>query len=205
MLSAARASDKRNCTADFPRACGAAYAVTNAWNDDILRVQAAVHAHIRTLLLGRSSTGATPAARHNQSAAWAAVHVRIFGCPPRRGGNASGAGGGMRASLKYIQQTVARLEAEQAQRFRALYLVSSIPKAQIAAYLPGYALTSKEDVLPRASQRLPFEVCAAIDYSIATSAPVYVGMRLSSFDVFAHAERREAGRRTVMRPGGKMC
>ena len=57
------------------------------------------------------------------------------------------------------------------------------------------------------NKRLPFEVCAAIDYGIAVAAPVYAGMRLSSFDVFASAERRAAGRQnaTVMRPGGKMC
>ena len=50
-------------------------------------------------------------------------------------------------------------------------------------------------------------IYAAIDYGIAVAAPVYAGMRLSSFDVFASAERRAAGRQnaTVMRPGGKMC
>ena len=70
-------------------------------------------------------------------------------------------------------------------------------------------LISKDDVagLAGLNKRLPFEVCAAIDYGIAVAAPVYAGMRLSSFDVFASAERRAAGRQnaTVMRPGGKMC
>ena len=86
----------------------------------------------------------------------------------------------------------------------------SPPKATVAAALPAqYTLISKDDVagLAGLNKRLPFEVCAAIDYGIAVAAPVYAGMRLSSFDVFASAERRAAGRQnaTVMRPGGKMC
>ena len=68
-----------------------------------------------------------------------------------------------------------------------LYLVSSVPLAKVAPYFPDHVLTSKDDVLPRAGLRLPFEVCAAVDYGVATAAPLYVGMRLSSFDVFAHA------------------
>ena len=111
----------------------------------------------------------------------------------------------MRASLEYTRSTIARLEAEQGAPFAVLYLVSSVPVAKVQPYFPNHRLTSKDDVFPRASLRLPFEVCAAIDYGVATSAPVYVGMRLSSFDVVAHAERKEAELLTVMRPGGKIC
>ena len=252
--------NKANCTRDFPRSCGAGYAAANAWNDEVLGVQQAVHAHVRTLLRRAAAAaaaagpatrrvdgrvGAARAARHR----WAAVHVRVFGCPAqvpgggvagvragsnrtrsRPGGNrtrnrpggghgglagralaaaapaaSAAADGNMRASLEYTRSTIARLEAEQGAPFAVLYLVSSVAVAKVQPYFPNHRLTSKDDVFPRASLRLPFEVCAAIDYGVATSAPVYVGMRLSSFDVFAHAERKEAELLTVMRPGGKIC
>ena len=93
--------------------------------------------------------------------------------------------------------------AEQARR-RVCYEGHTDTVLCVAAAPDGRILTAG---LAGLNKRLPFEVCAAIDYGIAVAAPVYAGMRLSSFDVFASAERRAAGRQnaTVMRPGGKMC
>ena len=60
-------------------------------------------------------------------------------------------------------------------QYSLTHAARQIPKSLIAPHLPGHTLTSKEDVLPRASERFPFEVCAAVDMGIATAAPVYLG------------------------------
>ena len=42
----------------------------------------------------------------------------------------------------------------------------------------------------------PIEVCAALDFGLATTAPLYLGEpSMSSFDAFAQGERRLRGRK----------
>ena len=206
-----------NCSAEFPVACPAAFAAVSAWNGVISDAQRAILTHVRAAAVAAGGGRGTPRAARLQGLPddgplWAAVHVRIFGCSSnvnRRGANETAAAAAL-SQFEWITGGLRKLAEERSLRPKVLYLVSSLPKATVAAALPAqYTLISKDDVagLSGLNKRLPFEVCAAIDYGIAVAAPVYAGMRLSSFDVFASAERRAAGRQnaTVMRPGGKMC
>ena len=106
-----------------------------------------------------------------------------------------------------------------------IYVVSSVPVAEVRRALDGSAYTAlgKEDILDAASigdlvrgsavgagvkgsatgslrELLPFEVLAAIDFGVAARSPIYVGEpgMHSSFDAFVEAKRAATGKSAML-------
>ena len=151
------------------------------WNRIITKLQQRV---IRGLVLASNATAS------RATAPWVAVHVRAFVC----------AQNGQNPSFGHV------LDALRSRGIRngLVYLVSSIPVADAKRALPGYAVVAKTTFLgSQIRQKYPFEVLAAVDYGVATAAPLYLGEpRLSSFDAFAAAERvRRHGHGVIHIPG----
>lgn len=82
-----------------------------------------------------------------------------------------------------------------------VYAVSSVPLEELQRQLPRYEVVGKQSFLGSAvGLSYPIEVCAALDFGLATTAPLYLGdPNVSSFDVFADGERALHGRPPVTR------
>lgn len=81
-----------------------------------------------------------------------------------------------------------------------VYLVSSMSVEHVQRALPDYTVIAKSNFLgDDVRLKYPFEVLAAVDYGMATAAPLYLAEpSTSSFDAFAAAERQRAGRSAVV-------
>lgn len=153
------------------------------WSQRIASLQERVVAHLRQHRL------AAEAAARGQPA-WVAVHVRAFICATGRRKT---------PSFGHVLDKLRQLGLTSG----LVYLVSSVPLAEVQAALPTFTVLSKQSVLGDARRDYPFEVCAAIDYGVAVAAPLYLGEPgPSSFDAFADEERRRANRSAVRRVAG---
>ena len=159
----------------FATVCASHFPICNPllralrWNRHIERLQSRVLQGISNIVANTSvSSTFVP---------WVAVHVRAFVCARN-------------SRTPTFGHVVAALR-RQGITSGVLYLVSSVQLTEVQRALPHFNVVGKSTFLGE-SVRLhyPFEVLAAIDYGIATMAPIYMGEpTMSSFDAFASEER----------------
>lgn len=177
------------CKAQFGICAAVLGALT--WNRVITRLQSRILRGIARLaeaatahlsLVGGGRLPSRPVSDANRSfPAWAGVHVRAFVCAQNQ----------REPSFGHVLRTLQRNGVHGG----LLYLVSSVPPAQVQRALPSFRVLSKADFLG-GDVRLayPFEVLAAVDYGVAVRAPLYLGEpKSSSFDAFATEERVREG------------
>ena len=163
------------------------------WNSVISRLQQRVLLGIARMRANASGVRREAAAVDDRAgwsaSGWVGVHVRAFVCARNK----------RQPTFDHVVSALSKLGVVRG----LLYVVSSVPVAQVQAALPQFTVIAKSSFLGDDVRLMyPFEVLAAIDYGVAVAAPLYLGEpMMSSFDAFAEEDRLQQNRTTGTIPG----